>query len=169
MTHGSSSGDGGGIKVIRVVKRIPLPNWLKGLQPYIGTLKSAARTIQRAGSLQNLVKIVIAGWVVSGILTAGEFVASQIMLVFHPLLNALGLTEAAIIEPLRTVGTIILDFMRTITDAVVSVTGVAGPAAPVITLGFATITLYLLYRLTVSILGEVPVLSTVVDFLGVRP
>lgn len=170
MTHGSSgSGDGDGIKVIRVVKQIPLPNWLTSLQPYVGTLKSAARTIQNAGSLQNLIKIVIAGWVVSGILTAGEFVAAQIMLAFHPLLSAVGVTEGAVIVPLRTTGAALLDMGRTINDAVVSVTGVAGPAAPVITLGFATISLYLLYRLAASVLGEVPVVSTIVDFLGVRP
>lgn len=167
MTH-SGSGDGdGGTKIIRVVQKIPLPNWLTSLQPYVGTLKSAARTIQQAGSLENLIKVVIASWVVSGILGAGGFIIDQILLAFEPFLNAIGMTESAIVVPFRIAGEAIFDVFRTINASVASVTGVAGPAAPIVTAGFITISLYLGYRLAVSLLGEVPVIGAITDFLGV--
>lgn len=169
MTHGGSGSGDGGTKIIRVVQKIPLPDWLTSLQPYVGTLKSAARTIQQAGSLENLIKVVIASWVVSGILGAGGFVIDQILLAFEPLLTAIATTESAIVIPFRIAGVAIFDVLRTINASVASVTGVAGPAAAPITAAFITLTLVLGYRLAVSVLGEVPVLSSITDFLGVRP
>lgn len=169
MGHGGSGSTdgGGGWKIIRVVKKLPIPNWLQILQPVSGTLATVGNKIKQYGSFRAAVVAIVAGWVVQNVLNVGTIIIESVLLAVRPLLNAIGLTEAAIIRPLQMTGRTIFGAFRSVNAAIADVTGVAGPAAPVITLGLTTLVLYLGYRLAVSLLGEVPVIGAITDFLGV--
>lgn len=171
-SSGGSSGDDDGPLII--IRKIPLPNWLQALAPVAGTLKKLGAFIQNPSEasfpkFRAAVLSIVTGWIVGGFLDAGAWITAQILLATRPFLRAIGTSQQAIARAFGTVGFAVLNTLRTVNNAVIDTVGVAGPAAPIISAAVVGGTLYLSYRLATSIAGEIPVLSSIVDFLGLRP
>lgn len=169
----SSSGSDDDGPVI-IVKKIPLPNWLKALAPVAGTLRKLGQFIKDPQGttfpkFRFAVLSVVIGWLVGGVLDGAQWLTAQFLLAFDPFLRAIGTSQAALGRAFGTAGLALLNAGRIINSAVIDTVGVAGPAAPIISAAVAGGTLYLAWRLAASLAGEVPVLSTIVDFLGLRP
>lgn len=152
-----------------IVQKIPLPNWLKSLAPVADTLRALGRFIQEKGSFRKAVLAVVTGWVIGGVLQLVGTVIEAVLLLFSPFLRAVGTTQAAVANAFAVPGQAVLDAMMQLNSAIAETVGVAGPVAPLISTTIVMGTLYLSYRLVVSIAGEFPVVSTIVDFLGLRP
>lgn len=135
------------------------PAWLRG---GLGTLRDLVT------DPKGFVLGFVVTWFVGGILDFGRMAVDAVTLAFTPLLDAIGITEMSLIAATRPVGEAILGFWRLINETLVDVVGVAGPAAPVVATVVVLVLGYLFWRLLVSVAGEVPVASTIVDFLGLR-
>lgn len=172
MTHsGDSSGsDGSTTKII--VQKIPLPDWVRALNPLsallpvVGALRAFGDKIREKGSIRGAILSTVLAWAVAQIFQVTGIILESILLAVDPLLRAIGTSRDALMGAFSTAGQSVISVMIDVNQAVADVTGVAGPAAPIITATAATVSLYLTYRLLASIAGEFPVLSTITDFFG---
>lgn len=144
---------------------VALPGWLKRLRPAIEQLGAL---YDRYGSVPAAVFGLIALYIASAVLSIGQFAVNVVLAVFDPIVQALGITELLIDLGVQTVTTDLVGALVGFRSGIADVAAAAGPLAPVIVVGVAAASLYVVYRVSIALLGELPLGSSLVDLLGLR-
>jgi len=110
----------------------------------------------------------VATFVVSGILEFGAELIRIVNLALEPVIEIPSIVGNAVFGSFGPVGDVILGFFADINGAIFEIASNAGPAAPIVIAATYVVIGGLTIRLLISVSGEVPVLSTVVDFVGLR-
>lgn len=122
-----------------------------------------------SSAFARAVRRILAVSIVGGILAFGRELVGIVALAFDPVVEALELATAALLDAGRPAGAALLGALEGWNQTVATVTGAAGPLAPVISTALIVGIAYLTYRLTVALAGDVPVLGAILRFLGIDP
>lgn len=115
-----------------------------------------------------LVISVVSGFVVSVILGFFEFVAGAVLYPFDYLAGGLRWLQRQLIAAFAAVGIDILDVLLDLQSTLGSVVASAGPAGPLIAVGAAAVSLFILYRALLALVVLIPGGDSVLTFLGGR-
>jgi len=106
--------------------------------------------------------------IVGGFLAFGEEMIQILNLAVEPIINIPGIIAESLLSGFGPAGNAVLEVYRSLDAAVWTVASNAGPAAPMVVATIYVGIMVLVYRLAVSVAGEIPLMSTTVDFLGLR-
>ena len=134
-----------------------------------GSSGGVISTVIESSAFARAVRAIIATTIVGGILSFGRELISIIRLAFDPVIEALALATGALLDAGAPAGAALLGALEGWNRTVATVTGAAGPLAPIISTALIVGIAYLTYRLTVSLAGDVPVLGAALRFLGIDP
>lgn len=130
-----------------------------------GWLVSVKRAVQEWGSFRLAVLGVVATALVNGALTAGEVLVEAVFLAFDPLINAIGLTQEALVTPLESIGTGIYGLLIDAQGGAAELAGASGPASPLIGSAIIALVLVAVYYGLKLVIGSIPVVDTINQFL----
>jgi len=111
---------------------------------------------------------IISTYVVGTILYFGRFLAGSILAPFRIAADSLGLVTNRAVLGLSAVTNPLFGLIATVQGILITVVQAAGPAGPILIGLAAGAVVYLSVRLLISLAGEVPVGSSLVDFLRLR-
>jgi hypothetical protein len=131
----------------------------------IGQLVGLVRSY---GSLPRAIFALISLYLLNGIFSIFGVVAGSVLYVFDLIVGSLQVAQSLLIGAFGAVGVDLLGVFVALEGEIAGVVASAGPAGPVIAVGSTAVILFVGYRLAVSVLGELPVGSTIVDLLGLR-
>lgn len=173
----ASDGDDGGLTIIplgpgsgaaaRASQEIP--DWVKSLRPLAALTSAAIGTL--VAFAQNPVEFVfrlINYYVVGGALAVGRFAVGVVLAPFDLLGGALDYLQRALVNAFAVVGIDILGVLVGIQQSIAGVVASAGPAGPLVAVGLAAVSIYLLYRLAIAALEIVPGGSSILTLGGFR-
>lgn len=140
---------------------LDLPEWLESLQ-------QVAAAIEKHGSFPRAVFALISAYILDVIFGIFGTIAGAILFAFDVVVGVLGFAQRLLVNGFGIVGIDILGALAGVQRAIAGAIAGSGPLAPVFATLLAVGTLYVLYRLAVALLGELPVGSTIVDLLGLR-
>lgn len=184
----STDGDTRIIQVTRVVK-IPLPDNLKRLASLsagaIGTLILFATDPIRfldevvfGGILDVLVAFgknpieftfnIINLYILGGIFAIFNTIAAGVLGAFDIIVGALVIVRELLVGAFGAVGVDIIGGIVGFQQSLVESLSIFGPAAPIVLTAIAVAVMFLIYRVGVALLGELPIGSSIVDLLGLR-
>jgi hypothetical protein len=126
-------------------------------------------TVVSSSAFARAVRAIIATTIVGGILSFGRELIEIVALAFDPVIEAIELATVALLDAGRPAGSALLEALLGWNRTVATVTGSAGPLAPIISTALIVGIAYLTYRLLVSLAGDVPVLGAALRFLGIDP
>ena len=126
-------------------------------------------TVINSSAFARAVRRILAVSIVGGILAFGRELISIVRLAFDPVIEAVELATVALLDAGRPAGAALLGALEGWNQTVATVTGAAGPLAPVISTALIVGIAYLTYRLVVALAGDVPVLGAALRFLGIDP
>lgn len=156
-----SASDGGrGIRI-----QVELPEWLSSLRRPLEQLRAL---YERFGSLPGAIFGLISLYLLNGILDVIGVITGSVLFAFDLVVGAFRWVQRALVGAFGAVG---IDVLGALTDLQVALAGIvagAGPAGPFIAVAAVSVSLYLMYRVGVALLGELPVGSSIVDILGLR-
>lgn len=139
-----------------------VPQWVRSLRPLI----RFAQLVRERG-LQGAIVGFVAGFLVSVITGFAEFVIGQVQAAFDAVVTAAGIPFDALGRAFAPVGDVVLVVFTEVNDILFEIVQPLGIAAP-----FAVIVIYatfvlVLLRTARTVLGQVPVVGAVTEFLGV--
>lgn len=135
----------------------------------LAPLASVANVLVRFGTNPvGFVASIISLYIVNTVVNIGAYAVNVILAAFDIVTGALNVVRGGLSWALGGVGDQIIGAILSGRAQVVDVVGGAGPAGPIIAAVVAAVGLYVLYRLGVALLGEIPIGSTIVDLLGLR-
>ena len=128
--------------------------------------------IRRYGSIEGGIFALIGFYLLNGILDIVGIVVGSILFAFDLVVESLATAQRLLIGAFGAAGIDILSALVGLQRAIAGVVEGAGPAAPIVAVGFGAIALYLTWllvtRLAVGLIGELPGGSTLVDLLNLR-
>lgn len=133
-----------------------------------GPIRQLIDLYNEYGSIPRAVFGLITTYIVSSVFGFGQFIVGSVLSVFDYVTLSLAWVQAQLGASFGLVGFDILAAFRWVQIQIGSAAAAAGPAAPIIAIVFGAATVTVLYRAGVAILGELPVGSSLVDFLGLR-
>jgi hypothetical protein len=131
-------------------------------------VREVASLIARYGSLPRAIFAIISLYILNGLFSIINVVAGSVLYVFDLIVGSLQTAQALLVGAFGAVGIDILGALVGVQQAVSVVVASAGPLGPPLAVAAASLSLYVLYRLGIAALGELPVGSTVVDLLRLR-
>jgi len=135
---------------------------------WLETLAELAAIREEYGSIPAAIFALISLYILNGIFSIFSAIVGAVLTVFDVLTGALATAQMLLVGAFQRAGIdilgLLLDLERQIADVVAS----AGPLGPPLAVGATAVFLYVLYRLSVALLGELPGGSTLVDLLGLR-
>lgn len=134
----------------------------------VAAIQQLVALVTEYGSLPRAVFALITLYILNGIFSVIDVVAGSVLFVFDLVVGSVQTAQALLVGAFGAVGVDILGALVGVQQAVSGVVAVAGPLGPPLAVASASLMLYVLYRLTVALLGELPGGSTIVDLLGVR-
>ncbi|MBO4248376.1 hypothetical protein IL252_11180 [Halomicrobium sp. IBSBa] len=161
----SANGGRDGVTLRTIVETLgPLVQFLRsnGIQSTLGTLFRFLRNPVR------FVFSIISFYVLNGILNIVSTVTSAVLGAFDYLVASLTFAQRALGQAFGVAGLNVLSARAALNQIVVTLAASAGPAAPILVIGAGAVTLFLIYRVGIALLGELPVGSSVIDLLGLR-
>jgi hypothetical protein len=134
----------------------------------LAPLRELAALYQRYGSVPRAIFALISLYILNGLFSIINVVAGSVLFVFDLIVGSLRTAQALLVGAFGAVGVDILGALLGVQQAVSGVVVAAGPLGPPLAVAAASLMLYVLYRLAVALLGELPGGSTLVDLLGLR-
>ncbi|ELZ23496.1 hypothetical protein C475_14523 [Halosimplex carlsbadense 2-9-1] len=111
---------------------------------------------------------IISTYIVESVFGLGSYVVASVLSVFDFVTLSLAWVQAQISGAFAWVGFDILSAVRWVQVELAIATEAAGPLGPLVAIAIASVTLAVLYRAGIALLGELPGGSSLVDFLGLR-
>jgi hypothetical protein len=123
------------------------------------------------GSLPRAVFALITLYILNGLFAIVDVIAGSVLFGFDLVVGSLQAAQALLVGAFGAVGIDILGALVGVQQAIAGVVASAGPFAPVLAVGSASLLIYGLYvfgrRLAVGLLGELPGGSTLLELFGV--
>jgi hypothetical protein len=110
---------------------------------------------------------VVATWIVGGILLVGRQVVEAVLLAFDSVVNSLDLAREAVIDALDAVAAPVLAAAAAVPGFYAGLVEPLGPLAPVVTALLLASSAYLVYRLLIVAVKEMPVVGGILEVFGV--
>jgi hypothetical protein len=140
----------------------PIPrSWVEPIQQLVALVKEY-------GSLPRAIGAIISLYIVNSVLNFGTYVVESILLLFSYITGSLAYVQAAVGVNFAALGTAILTAIWSVQMQIVNTVNPYGPFAPVVLIGVTAIEALLAWRFIVALAGELPLGSSIVDFLGLR-
>ena len=124
--------------------------------------------VTRYGSLTRAIVAIISLYILNGVLDVVGIVVGSVLFAFDLIVGSLATAQRLLLGALGAVGIDILAALTSLQREIAGVVEGAGPAGPVIAVAAGAIGLYVLWRVGVALVGELPGGSTLVDLLGLR-
>lgn len=181
----ASDGDDGGITLIPIGPGSStaagasqrLPDWIYDLKPLAsvasGLASVAGVLIYFGNNPVEFIQRVISFYIVGSIFAAGRYLVETVLVPFDILVGLSNLVLVGneeylgLLDIFGSLGAGILATLTDIQTQVLAVLAQAGPAAPIIAIGAASVGLYLLYRLAVAALLALPGGASIASLLGI--
>jgi hypothetical protein len=116
----------------------------------------------------GFVASLISVYIVGVVFDVASILIGSVLYAFDIIAGSFGYAQRTLVVGFSTVGIDILGALVGVQQAVSGVVASAGPLGPPLAVAAASLSLYVLYRLGIAALGELPVGSTVVDLLRLR-
>ncbi|GGN92267.1 hypothetical protein [Haloarcula pellucida] len=135
----------------------------------LAPLASVARVLVRFGrNPVGFVTTIISLYIVDSVLNIGAFAVNSILSAFGIIVGFFDGIRVTLVTAFGSVGIDILGGYVAVQQSIANVVASAGAAAPFLAIGFASVAVYVGYRVGVALLGELPLGSSIVDLLGLR-
>jgi len=148
--------DGGGGLLIGIPKAWASP------------IREIAALYREYGSIPRAMAAIISTYVVESVFGLGSYVVASVLSVFDYATLSLAWVQTQLGGAFAWVGFDILSALRWVQIQLGTAATAAGPLAPLVAIAIASVTLAVLYRAGIALLGELPGGSSLVDFLGLR-
>jgi hypothetical protein len=123
------------------------------------------------GSLPRAVFALITLYILNGLFAIVDVIAGSVLFGFDLVVGSLQAAQTLLVGAFGAVGIDILGALVGVQQAIAGVVASAGPLAPVLAVGSASLLIYAMYvfgrRLVVGLLGELPGGSTLLELFGV--
>lgn len=138
------------------------------LGPVADELRAFGALAKEKGGVGPAIFFLITSYILAGIFDVINVIAGSILFAFDMVVGALRVARQLLIGAFGGVGRDILGVYTLVQQAFADVLAGAGPFAPIIAVAVAAGALYLIIRVGVALLGELPIGSSIVDLLGLR-
>jgi len=140
----------------------PLPSTL--LKPLV----ELASLYREYGSIPRVIAAVISLYIVNTILSIGGFAVSILVSAGNIVSGAFVIVRELLVGAFSVVGVNILGIYQWLIGVLAGVVASLGPFGPPLAIGVGAVLVYSAYRVTIVLLGELPLGSSIVDLLGLR-
>lgn len=134
----------------------------------VEAVKQLVALIREYGSLPRAIFGLISLYLLNGILDVVGIVVGSILFAFDLVVASLATAQGLLIRAFGAVGIDVLGALVGLQRAIGGVVEAAGPAGPPLAVAFGAVSLYVLWRIGIALLGELPGGSSIVDLLGLR-
>lgn len=153
------------IHVTRVVK-IPLPKELQALAALSSTAITAL--VMFAENPREFIFRFVSEFVVSSVFGLFGIIVEWIQAAFDLVVLAVDGARSLAIGAFAAVGVDILGALVAVQQQLAAAVATLGPAAPLVAVAAGSVAIYVVARLGIGLLGELPLGSTIVDLLRLR-
>lgn len=141
---------------------------IRALGPVADELRAFGALARQKGGVAPAIFFLITSYILAGIFNVINVIAGSVLFAFDFLVGALTVAQIMLVGAFGGVGRDILSTAVSVQQAFADVLVGAGPLAPIIAVAVAAGALYLVSRVGVVLLGELPIGSSIVDLLGLR-
>ena len=124
--------------------------------------------VSEYGSLPRAVFALVSLYLLNGIFGILGVIVGSVLFVFDLLVASLETVRTLLVSVFGAAGLELLGALLSLERAIAGVVETAGPVGPPIAVGVTAVLLYVLYRVAVALIGEIPGGSTIVDLLRLR-
>ena len=140
----------------------PIPrSWVEPIQQLVALVKEY-------GSLPRAIGAIISLYIVNSVLNFGTYVVESILLLFSYVTGSLAYVQSTLGVNFAAAGTALLAALWSFQIQIATFVSPYGPATPIVMVGLTAIEALVLWRFIVALAGELPLGSSIVDFLGLR-
>lgn len=141
---------------------------IRALGPVADELRQFGALVKQKGGIAPAIFFLISWYILGGIRSLLQVIVGSILSVFDLFVGALMVARLTLVGAFGGVGQEILGAYVTVQTVFAGLLAGAGPFAPVIAVGVAAVSLYVVIRVATVALGELPIGSSIVDLLGLR-
>jgi len=138
-------------------------------QSWLSPIAQLAALYNEYGSLPRAFTAIISSYIVSSVFGLGSYVVDSVLSVFDVITFSLGYVQRQIGRQAGFLGINVLGILRGVQRQIGAVIESLGPAGPPVAITVFALILFAVYRIGVALLGELPVGSSLIDTLGLRP